>query len=161
MQQHDKSRTYRKLRQVTNDSRKKSIMFYNEIFEQTKILRLPNETSTHRDWRALCELARWYTHHLHNKKKIIVLSELEHNEDDTPSDIIFMTTKQYLDTYWKDNALLQNLVQVLADAVLEDLDDGKIRIVSKQSNGGSLLSSNNTTAVNGYTEVHSCLYNAS
>lgn len=122
-------------------------MFYNEIFKDTKVLRLPDETSSQRDWRALCQLARWYTDHLN--KKVILLSELPH--DDTPSDIISMTTKQYLDTYWKNNALLQNLVQVLADAVLEDLDDGKIKIVSKL--GGSLQSANNTAAVNGYTEV--------
>ncbi|KAG1077972.1 hypothetical protein G6F42_024501 [Rhizopus arrhizus] len=56
LQQHDKSKTYKKLREITNDSRKKSIMFYNEIFEETKVLRVPAESSTVRDWRAHCQL---------------------------------------------------------------------------------------------------------
>lgn len=125
-------------------------MFYNEIFEQTKVLRLPDETSNHREWRALCQLANWYNNHLKHEKKIIVLSE-NYTAKDAPSEVIVMTTKQYLDTYWKEDALLQNLVQVLADVVLEDShEDGKIKIASKLN--ASSNSSNG--AVAGYTEVY-------
>ncbi|KAI9485834.1 MAG: DIS3-like exonuclease 1-like protein [Benjaminiella poitrasii] len=149
LQQHDKLKTYRKLRQITNDSRKKSIMFYNELFEETKVARLPDETSLDRDWRALCQLARWYDTHLQHKKKIILLSEQQDHHHST-NDVIVMTTKQYLDKYWKDNALLQNLVQVLADVVLEDtIEDGKIKLSLKSSNG---LGTTNNAAVNGYSE---------
>ncbi|KAI7902436.1 DIS3-like exonuclease 1-like protein [Cokeromyces recurvatus] len=144
LQQHDKLKTYRKLRQIMNDSRRKSVMFYNEIFKDTKIARMPDETSADRDWRALCQLARWYSAHLHHQKKIILLSEVHHAET---NDVNVMTTKEYLDLYWKDNSLLQNLVHVLADVVLEDNnEDGKIRLSLKLSHGSS------TTAVHGYTE---------
>jgi DIS3-like exonuclease 1 len=118
-------------------------MFYNEICEETKVLRLPDETSQDREWRALCQLTQWYNKHLQYEKQIILLSENRTAED---SEVVVMTMKQYLDAYWKDNALLQNLVQVLADVVLEDnLEDGKIKISSKLN-----ASSNSTT---GYTEV--------
>ncbi|KAL7333681.1 hypothetical protein PS15p_202549 [Mucor circinelloides] len=151
LQQHDKSKTYKKLREITNDSRKKSIMFYNEIFEETKVLRVPAESSTVRDWRAHCQLALWYDTHLNHTKKIILLSELEHTHDDTPNNVVVMTTRQYLNTYYKHDVLLQNLVHVLADVVLEDNEDGKIRIASKKSGGLSAVN----TAVSGYSEYKS------
>lgn len=142
-------KTYRKLRQITNDSRRKSIMFYNEICEATKILREPNESSFKRDWRALCKMALWYDQHLNHEKSIIILSELPHL-DDTPKNVVFMTTKQYLEIYFPDNQLLQNLVQVLADVVLEDEEEGnKIKISSKRGAG------NNDVAVSGYAEYKS------
>jgi DIS3-like exonuclease 1 len=121
-------------------------MFYNEIFQETKVLRLPDETSHDREWRALCQLAQWYNKHLQYEKKIILLSEI--HTSTAVDGLIVMNTKHYLDTYWKDSALLQNLVQVLADVVLEDNhEDGIIKITSKL---------NTTTTSNtgsGYTEV--------
>ncbi|KAK4515838.1 uncharacterized protein ATC70_010796 [Mucor velutinosus] len=151
LQQHDKSKTYKKLREITNDSRKKSIMFYNEIFEETKVLRVPAESSTVRDWRAHCQLALWYDTHLNHTKKIILLSELDHTHDETLNNVVVMTTRQYLDTYYKHDVVLQNLVHVLADVVLEDSEDGKIRIASKKSGGLSAVN----TAVSGYSEYKS------
>ena len=124
-------------------------MFYNEIFEETKVLRVPAESSTGRDWRSQCQLARWYDAHLNHTKKIILLSELDHTNDDTPSDVCVMNTQQYLDTYYKNDLLLQNLVHVLADVILEDNEDGKIKISSKKSGGLGVVN----TAVSGYTEV--------
>jgi hypothetical protein len=128
-------------------------MFYNEIFEETKLLRTPNESGFRRDWRALCQLAIWYDTHLKHEKKIILLSELPH--DDVPENITVMTMKQYLDTYYEDNKLLQNLVQVLAEVVLEDNEEeqSKIKITSKH-NGAT---AGNDAAVSGYTEVKKCL----
>ncbi len=122
-------------------------MFYNEIFKETKVIRKPNELATERDWRAICQLSTWYIHHLNkNNKKIIILSELQHSKDDT---IQVMTMKEYIDTFHRDNILLQNLVQVLADVILEDNEDeNKIKIASK--NG--ILQKD--TAVSGYTEVY-------
>ncbi|OAD03553.1 hypothetical protein MUCCIDRAFT_163112 [Mucor lusitanicus CBS 277.49] len=151
LQQHDKSKTYKKLREITNDSRKKSIMFYNEIFEETKVLRVPAESSAVRDWRAHCQLALWYDTHLNHAKKIILLSELDHTHDDTPNNVVVMTTRQYLDTYYKHDVVLQNLVHVLADVVLEDNEEGRIRIASKKSGGLSAVN----TAVSGYSEYKS------
>ncbi|KAI8382404.1 hypothetical protein BD560DRAFT_386501 [Blakeslea trispora] len=143
LQQHDKHKTYRKLRQITNDSRKKSVMFYNEVFQQTKVMRSPLETGAEREWRALCQLAAWYDRHLGQTKKIILLSETESSREG----VTVMTMKQYLDTYWKESHLLQSLVQVLAEVVLDDTEDGRIRISSKQ-NGEK----GNSTAVAGYRE---------
>lgn len=137
-------KTYRKLRQITNDPRRKSIMFYNEICEATKVLREPNESASLRDARALCKMAEWYDLHLNHEKHIIILSELPHNNPHV------MTTKQYLDIYFPDNQLLQNLVQVLADVVIEDEDDNKIKIASKRHGGAS-----GDVAVSGYAEYKS------
>ncbi|GAA5797114.1 hypothetical protein HPULCUR_002493 [Helicostylum pulchrum] len=149
LQQHDKSRTYRKLRQLVNDSRRNSVMFYNEIFEPTKVLRQPQEPSYKRDWRALCQLANWYDTHLNGEKTIILLSESHHTDLDTPANIVRMNTKQYLQIYYPDNLLLQNLVQVLADVVLEEEEfNNKIRLASKHGSG-------NHDTVSGYTEYKS------
>ncbi|KAI8975242.1 hypothetical protein BDF20DRAFT_877587 [Mycotypha africana] len=156
LQQHDKTRTYRKLRQIVNDPRKKSILFYNEVFEKTKVLRKPDETSVQRDWRAFCRLAQWYNKHLHHaNKKIILLSELpQHHQEvaTTLTDVIVMTTKQYVDFYHKDNQLLQNLVQVLADVSLEDNDEGRIRMHGSAHSSATSAKGNNATAVSGYSE---------
>lgn len=123
-------------------------MFYNEIFENTKVLRKPHEPSSKRDWRALCQLGLWYDNHLNHQKKIILLSELPHSEMDTPTQIIRMNTKQYLDLYYPHNLLLQNLVHVLADVVLDEEEEysNKIKLTSKHAKG-------HHDAVSGYTEV--------
>lgn len=122
-------------------------MFYNEIFEETKVLRAPHESSAKRDWRALCQLAIWYDTHLQHTKKIILLSEVDH--DNTPENVSVMTMKDYINQYYGDNALLQNLVQALADVVLEDNEEGnKIKIGSKLRNGNV-----GDAPVSGYREV--------
>lgn len=133
---------YRKLRQIINDSRRKSIVFYNEIFTETKVHRFPQEPSSDRDWRALCELAAWYQRHL--SKKIILLTEQK--DKFTPSDsIVVMSTKEYIQTYWSQHTLLNDLVQGLEDVVLEEDEFGKIKFSSKQRT--------NEAAVSGYVEV--------
>ncbi|KAG0768707.1 hypothetical protein G6F62_004029 [Rhizopus arrhizus] len=144
LQQHDKMKIYRKLRQIINDSRRKSIVFYNEIFTETKVHRFPQEPSSDRDWRALCELAAWYQRHL--SKKIILLTEQK--DKFTPSDsIVVMSTKEYIQTYWSQHTLLNDLVQGLADVVLEEDEFGKIKFSSKQRT--------NEAAVSGYVEYKS------
>lgn len=137
-------KVYRKLRQITNDSRRKSIVFYNEIFKGTKVHRLPNEISTDRDWRALCELARWYKSHLNHTKEIILLTEQA--RDSVEDGIKVMSTKEYIETYWTRHRLLNDLVQGLADVVLEEEEFGKIKFSSKQSA--------DETALSGYAEVN-------
>lgn len=137
-------KTYRKLRQITNDSRRKSVMFYNEICEATKVLREPKESAIDRDWRAHCKMARWYDQHLDHQKSIILLSELPH---ENTTDVTVMTMKQYIDIYFPNNELLQNLVQVLADVVLEDEEDNKIKISTKRGH--------HDVAVSGYAEYKS------
>ncbi|KAI8980354.1 hypothetical protein BDB01DRAFT_797508 [Pilobolus umbonatus] len=118
LQQHDKTKIYKKLRHILNDSRRKSVVFYNELFKETKVLRLPNESSSDRDWRALCQMGQWY--HQHLNKKIILISEVYSGDQ-------VMTMQAYISTYWPDHTLLNNLVKALADVTLEE-DDGKIRI---------------------------------
>ncbi|RUP50965.1 hypothetical protein BC936DRAFT_136882, partial [Jimgerdemannia flammicorona] len=51
LEQHDRLRTYRRLRQVTSDPRRRSVFFYNEIFSETYVARLPNEGQKEREWR--------------------------------------------------------------------------------------------------------------
>ncbi|CDH51568.1 dis3-like exonuclease 1 [Lichtheimia corymbifera JMRC:FSU:9682] len=147
LQQHDKLRTYRKLRQIINDTRHNSVVFYNEIFADTRIARLPGETVTKRDWRALCSMANWYSRHL--GKPIVLLSEVFHQSDydassSSPHNLVSVRTmKQYIDQYWPDHSLLQSLVHVLAEAVLED-DLERIKMSSNKNKS--------EPAVSGYTE---------
>ncbi|KAI9270522.1 hypothetical protein BDA99DRAFT_502004 [Phascolomyces articulosus] len=147
LQQHDKMRTYRKLRQIISDTRRNSVVFYNEVFADTRVPRLAGETTSERDWRALCRMADWYGQHL--GKPIVLLSEVHTtptqrmDQQQENSTVSVRTMKQYIDQYWGDHALLQNLAQVLAEAVLED-DLERIRV----SSGGKKLE----PAVSGYTE---------
>ncbi|KAI8147933.1 hypothetical protein BJV82DRAFT_311773 [Fennellomyces sp. T-0311] len=141
LQQHDKTRTYRKLRQIINDTRRNSVVFYNEVFGETRVPRLAGETAVERDWRALCRMAEWYGNHL--GKPIVLLSEV-FGADCQDGLVCVRTMKQYIDQYWGGHALLQNLAQVLAEAVLEE-DQERIRVVS--SNGKK-----SDPAVSGYTE---------
>jgi DIS3-like exonuclease 1 len=134
-------RTYRKLRQIIHDPRRKSVVFYNELFEDTKVLRMPQETAIHRDWRALCRMAEYYQQHL--DKKVILLSEMQH----TSSSVEVLSTQQYLDRYFPDHPLLQNLVHVLKDVVHEDEHMEKIRFSSNK------MGMTTGEAVAGYKEV--------
>ncbi|KAG2219093.1 hypothetical protein INT45_005824 [Circinella minor] len=148
LQQHDKLRTYRKLRQIINDTRRNSVVFYNEVFADTRVPRLAGETASERDWRALCRMANWYSHHL--GKPIVLLSEVNstlnnnnNDDDDNQGLVTVRTMKQYIDQYWGQHTLLQNLAQVLAEAVLED-DLERIRVTSSGKKS--------EPAVSGYTE---------
>ncbi|SAL95988.1 hypothetical protein [Absidia glauca] len=158
LEQHDKTKTYRKLRYILNDRRRKSIMFYNEIFDQTKVMRLPGESMAQRDWRSLYTMAEWYHHHLsaasnnnnnnnNNTTQIILLSE-EFGQQDVPPDsgIVVYSMQQYLAIWFKDYALLQSLVQVLAEVVLEE-DMDRIHM------GGSNATASSSST--GYTEYKS------
>ncbi|KAI8334960.1 hypothetical protein BC941DRAFT_430785 [Chlamydoabsidia padenii] len=152
LEQHDKTKTYRKLRNILNDRRRKSVLFYNEIFDQTKVMRLPGESMAQRDWRSLYTMAQWYQQHLSSQQKqqtqIILLSEV-FGQQDVPSDsgIVVYTTQHYLATFFQHHALLQSLVEVLAEVVLEeDLD--RIHMSAKGLSSSS-------TSVNGYTEYKS------
>lgn len=125
-------------------------MFYNEVFASTRIERLPNETSTQRDWRALCTAAVWYNEHLQQQKRLILLSETFGPQDldaalgTSDHGIQVYTTKQYLLHYFPDHALLQNLANVLADAVLDD-DIDRIRFYKSSRKADN--------AVQGFSEV--------
>ncbi|CAO3597052.1 unnamed protein product [Absidia cylindrospora] len=160
LEQHDKTKTYRKLRQILNDRRRKSVLFYNEIFDKTKVARLPDETMAQRDWRSLCVMAHWYQQHVskqqqqqqHKAAKIILLSEV-FGQKDLPADvsdsgILVYSMQQYLATYFGDYPLLQSLVNVLADVVLEE-DMDRIHIASSKTSSSS---SSSSAAVNGYIE---------
>ncbi|KAG0164652.1 DIS3 mitotic control [Apophysomyces sp. BC1015] len=97
-----------------------------------------------RDWRALCKLAEWYDDHLQHKKRIIVLSE---KFTAVAGDrICVYTTKQYLDEYWPQHQLLQNLVHVLAEVAVEEHMEW-IHVRGKKSSA--------TAAVSGYMEYKS------
>lgn len=133
-------RIYRKLRQIIQDTRRHSVLFYNEVFAETRVVRLPGETMAERDWRALCGMARWYQEHL--GKPILLLSEAFKDSGDSQVEVLSM--KAYLDRYWPSHSLLQNLVHVLAEAVLEE-DLERIRIASRGRKS--------EPAVSGYTEV--------
>ncbi|KAI9306837.1 hypothetical protein BJ944DRAFT_262892 [Cunninghamella echinulata] len=136
LEQYDKPKMYRKLRQLVNDRRKYSIIFYNDNFDQTSILRFPGETIHQYHWRCLYTMANWYYLHCQvqqQNKKIILLSEL-FNQSDLPdhltTHITVLPIRDYLDLYYPDHSLLHSLVQVLADVTLED-DMDRIKMGSK------------------------------
>lgn len=126
-------------------------MFYNEIFDQTKVMRLPGESMAQRDWRSLYTMAEWYHHHLsaasnNPTTQIILLSEDFGQQDVSPdSKVVVYSMQQYLAIWFKDHALLQSLVQVLAEVVLEE-DMDRIHM-----SGSNATASSSST---GYTEVN-------
>jgi len=75
LQNEDKSRTYKSLRQVAKDPRRRSIVFSNEHCEGVSVAREPSESLEHRDWRALVKVAQWYRRHLKQGVPVILLSE--------------------------------------------------------------------------------------
>ncbi|RUS33522.1 hypothetical protein BC938DRAFT_471221 [Jimgerdemannia flammicorona] len=162
LEQHDRLRTYRRLRQVTSDPRRRSVFFYNEIFSETYVARLPNEGQKEREWRALCRVAAWYHHHLNGLLPILLLSEnarFMSTPNFTQSDltsqessvgIVVCSVKQYLDRFWPGCAVLHELMGSLKDAVFEeDLTLERIRMTGKV---GELLKKSNVGEP-GYEEV--------
>ncbi|CAO3696837.1 unnamed protein product [Umbelopsis ramanniana] len=143
LQQHDKTRTYKRLRQVVGDPRRNSIVFYNEICSDTHVSRLPGESTLHREERALRRLAEWY--HQHTGKRIIILSELFTGS--SAQGVNVYSVEQYLKEMWPEHTTLQNLREVLKEAEIEeDLDT--IRLFSSSD-------SKKGRPVAGYTEYKS------
>ncbi|CAM0139513.1 unnamed protein product [Umbelopsis sp. WA50703] len=143
LQQHDKTRTYKRLRQLAGDPRRNSIVFYNEIFAETSVSRLPGETSVQREERALLKLGVWY--HQHTGKRIILLSE--QYSPSTSSGVDIYNVEQYISEFWPHHATLENLREVLKEVELEeDLD--AIKLFSSADR-------NKSRPVAGYTEYKS------
>ncbi|CAO3569283.1 unnamed protein product [Mortierella alpina] len=140
LQNEDKSRTYKGLRQVTRDPRRRSVVFSNEHCEGTSVQRQPRESIEHRDWRALVLTAQWYRRHLQNSVPIIMLSEQFTQEDvetESSGGITVTTLKEYLTTFWPANAVLHELLGSLKEAILEeDLENqGQKSLGSKKKSG--------------------------
>ncbi|CAO3630679.1 unnamed protein product [Cunninghamella blakesleeana] len=152
LEQYDKPKMYRKLRQIVNDRRRHSVLFYNENFEQTSVLRRPGESIHQFHWRNLYTMADWYHVHCdlpkHQQKKFILLSE-SFTQSDLPDHLLtniqVLSIHQYLDLYYPDHSLLHSLAQVLSEVTLED-DMDRIKMGSK---------SNTSSTINGYTEYKS------
>ncbi|KAF8938186.1 DIS3 mitotic control [Dissophora ornata] len=147
LQSEDKSRTYKSLRQVAKDPRRRSVVFSNEHCAETCVLREPEETIEHRDWRALVQTAGWYRRHLSGTVPIILLSE-QFKQGDVSTDqdmtgITVLSLKDYLTKYWPATSVLHQLLTSLKEAILEeDLEN---------QNNGSVLSKKGSGAT-GYQE---------
>ncbi|KAF9199356.1 DIS3 mitotic control [Haplosporangium sp. Z 27] len=145
LQNEDKSRTYKSLRQVAKDPRRRSVVFSNEHCEGTSVLREPEESIDHRNWRALVQTASWYRQHLSGAVPIILLSEQFKKEDlnvSTVHDITgisVMSPEEYLNKFWPDASILHELLRSLKEAILEeDLENGyQGSVISKKSLGGT------------------------
>lgn len=141
LQQHDKTRTYKRLRQIVGDPRKNSVLFYNEICAETVEPRLPGESSARREERALRKIGSWY--HQHTGKRIIILSE-QFSGSNSPGVDVY-SVEQYLNKFWPHHTTLQNLREVLKDAEIEeDLDTIRLFSTADHKKG---------RPVAGYTEV--------
>ncbi|KAG0283765.1 DIS3 mitotic control [Linnemannia gamsii] len=143
LQSEDKSRTYRSLRQVAKDPRRRSVVFSNEHCKETNVLREPEESIEHRDWRALVQTAAWYRHHLHGSADIILLSEEFKQEDalriNDTTGITVMSLKEYLIKFWPKTAVLHELLTSLKEAILEEDLENQTQgsTTSKKSSGGT------------------------
>ncbi|KAH7036520.1 DIS3-like exonuclease 1 [Linnemannia elongata] len=143
LQSEDKSRTYKSLRQVAKDPRRRSVVFSNEHCKETNVLREPEESIEHRDWRALVQTAAWYRRHLHGGVDIILLSEEFKQEDvlriDDTTGITVMNLKDYLTKFWPKTAVLHELLTSLKEAILEDDLENKTQGSTslKKSSGGT------------------------
>ncbi|KAF9438282.1 DIS3 mitotic control [Entomortierella beljakovae] len=126
LQNEDKTRTYKSLRQVAKDPRRNCIVFCNEHCEGTSVLREPEESIEQRNWRALVQTAVWYRQHLLGAKPIILLSEQFKGGDiHIPSiqgatGISVMSPKEFLDQYWSSSTILHELLSSLKEAILEE-----------------------------------------
>ncbi|KAG0053276.1 DIS3 mitotic control [Gryganskiella cystojenkinii] len=139
LQSEDKTRTYKSLRQVAKDPRRRSVVFSNEHCEGATVLREPEESIEQRDWRALLKTASWYHSHLQGRVSIILLSE-QFNQEDLSEEQIkagvkVLSLKGYLNQYWAKKAELHELLGSLKEAILEeDLElQSKGGIVSKKN----------------------------
>ncbi|KAG0210280.1 DIS3 mitotic control [Mortierella sp. NVP41] len=143
LQSEDKSRTYKSLRQVAKDPRRRSVVFSNEHCKETNVLREPEESVEHRDWRALVQTAAWYRRHLHRSADIILLSEEFKQDDvariDDTTGITVMSLKEYLTQFWPKTAVLHELLTSLKEAILEEDLENKNQgsIISKKGSGGT------------------------
>ncbi|KAF9331722.1 DIS3 mitotic control [Linnemannia elongata] len=120
LQSEDKSRTYKSLRQVAKDPRRRSVVFSNEHCKETNVLREPEESIEHRDWRALFK-----------QEDVLRI-------DDTTG-ITVMNLKDYLTKFWPKTAVLHELLTSLKEAILEDDLENKTQGSTnlKKSSGGT------------------------
>ncbi|KAF9355520.1 DIS3 mitotic control [Mortierella sp. AD094] len=145
LQNEDKSRTYKSLRQVAKDPRRRSVVFSNEHCEGTSVLREPEESIEHRNWRALVQTASWYRQHLSGAIPIILLSEQFKQEDlhvSTVYDITgisVMSPEEYLNKFWPSASILHELLSSLKEAILEeDLEtQHQVSAISKKSSAAA------------------------
>ncbi|KAG0371977.1 DIS3 mitotic control [Mortierella sp. AD032] len=143
LQSEDKSRTYKSLRQVAKDPRRRSVVFSNEHCKETNVLREPNESIEHRDWRALVQTAAWYRRHLHGNMDIIMLSEEFKQGDvlriDDIAGITVMSLREYLTKFWPNTAVLHELLTSLKEAILEEDLENKNQgsIITKKGSSGT------------------------
>ncbi|KAG0244576.1 DIS3 mitotic control [Actinomortierella wolfii] len=149
LQQEDRQRTFKSLRQMTKDSRRRIVVFSSEKCSATAVLRRPGESIDEHSWRTIVKTASWYQTHLSHQVPIIILSEEFSQlnlaglvQDDTG--LTVMTLKQYLNSYWKNTTVLHELLDSLKEAVLEEDEATSGRHGSKKSGHG-----NSST---GYTE---------
>ncbi|KAF9396058.1 DIS3 mitotic control [Podila verticillata] len=139
LQNEDKSRTYKSLRQVAKDPRRRSIVFSNEHCEGVSVAREPSESMEHRDWRALVKVAQWYRRHLKQNVPVILLSEqFTQDYGDQDTGVMVMSLKEYLDRYWPTSAVLHELLASLKEAILEEdlMSQSQDSVVSKKAGTG-------------------------
>ncbi|KAF9906263.1 DIS3 mitotic control [Linnemannia zychae] len=145
LQSEDKSRTYKSLRHVAKDPRRRSIVFSNEHCKETNVLREPEESIEHRDWRALVQTAAWYRRHLDGGADIILLSEeASFKQDDVlriddVTGITVLSLKEYLTKFWPKTAVLHELLTSLKEAILEEDLESKNQgsIITKKGSSGT------------------------
>ncbi|KAG0301344.1 DIS3 mitotic control [Dissophora globulifera] len=141
LQSEDKSRTYKSLRQVAKDPRRRSVVFSNEHCQETSVLRQPDESIEHRDWRALVQTASWYRRHLAGAVPIILLSEQYTQQDvldlKDSTGITVMSLKEYLTTYWPTTSVLHELLMSLKEAILEEDLENQNQTSSGSKKGSS------------------------
>ncbi|KAF9973845.1 DIS3 mitotic control [Actinomortierella ambigua] len=162
LQQEDRQRTYKALRQVAKDSRRRTVVFSSEKCSATAVLRRPGESVDEHDWRTLVKTAEWYQTHLSRQVPVIILSE-EYSQfdltgrvqDDTG--ITVMTLKQYFNSYWQNTPVLHDLLDSLKEAILEEdeaIAQQQQQQQQQQQSGTTTITkkSTGTCPSTGYTE---------
>lgn len=128
IQEKTTTRTYQRLRAITKDIRRSSIVFANENFSQTFVDRAANESLEDRNHRAVMMVADWYTNHLQGKIPVFYLSEdIIWREKAKDIGLNSMSLKDYLDKYHIDNSTVLGLFDSLS-----------LLLAQKEENEGSL-----------------------
>ncbi|KAL6597698.1 RNB-domain-containing protein [Neocallimastix californiae] len=117
----DKQRIVRKLLKTPL---KHCIYFNNEMFIETYLERMKNETREHRNMREIINVGKWYSNHLNGKIPIIILSEENLDEFDIDDkNIIVMNMEKYISHFWENDeiyTLFQSLKEAIMDSKLHE-----------------------------------------
>jgi len=117
----DKQRMIRKLLKTPL---KHCIFFNNEMFLETYLERMKDETRYHRNMREIIQVGKWYSNHLNKNIPIIILTEENLDEFKIEDEnVMVMSMEKYISHFWENDeiyTLFQSLKEAIMDSKLHE-----------------------------------------